>query len=211
LIDARPERGSTLRPVTLRSGMWAVLFTDLVGSTEQRSRLGDVAGDVFRREHDAIVARAARACAGVVVKGTGDGAMVAFASAVDAVAAGVRIQQAIERRNRSAEEPIGLRVGISVGDLVYEAEDLHGVAANEAARLCALAEPGEIVVGDLVRAIGGSRVGHELELRGESVLKGLPAPVTVWTVRWEPAAEAGSLPFSVVAGVAGRDGVLGSR
>ena len=129
--------------------MWAVLFTDIVGSTEQRARLGDVAGDALRREHDAIVARAAAERGGRVVKGTGDGAMVAFSAAADAIAAGIAVQQQIERHNRDASEPLALRVGISLGDLVFEGGDLHGLAANEAARVCALAEPGEVLVTEL--------------------------------------------------------------
>ena len=65
--------GRTFGGVALHSGMWAVCFTDLVGSTEQRARLGDHAGDALRREHDDIVARAAQEHGGIVVKGTGDG------------------------------------------------------------------------------------------------------------------------------------------
>src|SRR5437764_1338814 len=84
---------STVRRVALRSGMWAVLFTDVVGSTEQRARLGDDVGDALRREHDTIVARVLAIHHGERVEGTGDGAMCAFASAADAVAAGVALQQ----------------------------------------------------------------------------------------------------------------------
>ena len=116
--------------------MWAVMFTDLVGSTEQRARLGDAAGDALRREHDGIVERAVRAHGGELVKGPGDGVMAAFPAAADAISAGVAIQQGIELRNRGGGEAIGLRVGISLGDLVAERDDLHGMAANEAARLC---------------------------------------------------------------------------
>ena len=88
--------------------MWAVCFTDLVGSTEQRARLGDDAGDGFRREHDEIVARAADEHGGTLVKGTGDGALVAFPAAAAAVDAAVAIQQAIDRRNQRADEPLAL-------------------------------------------------------------------------------------------------------
>jgi class 3 adenylate cyclase len=175
--------------------MWAVCFTDLVNSTEQRVRLGDAAGDALRREHDAIVARAAATRGGVVVKGTGDGAMVAFPAAADAVDAAVAIQQLVDRRNRRGGERLALRVGISAGDLVHEADDLHGLAANEAARLCGLAEPGEILVSDLIRAMGGSRIAQELMPRGDFELKGMPSAVMVWSVAWEPAAEAAAIPF----------------
>jgi class 3 adenylate cyclase len=188
-------RVRTLWTVTgLRSGTWAVLFTDLAESTEQRVRLGDWVGDALRQEHDAVVARAANVCGGIVVKSTGDGAMVAFSGAADAVAAAVRIQQGIERRNRDRDEPLGLRVGISLGDVSAEGDDLFGLAVNEAARVCALAAAGEILIADVVRTVGGSRVAEELVGRGEVELKGLAAPTRVWRVQWSPVADARS-PF----------------
>ena len=137
--------------------MWAVLFTDFVGSTAQRARIGDPAADELRREHDAIVSRAAAICGGHVVKSTGDGSMAVFAGASDAVEAAIAIQQGVELRNRSATEPFGLRVGISLGDLGHENDDLFGLAVNEAARVCAFADGDEILVSDLVRVVGGSR------------------------------------------------------
>jgi class 3 adenylate cyclase/tetratricopeptide (TPR) repeat protein len=181
--------------VKLRAGTWTVLFTDVVGSTDQRVRLGDAAVDQLLREHDAIVARALAAHAGELVKGTGDGAMCAFAGAADALAAAVAIQQRLERRNRDAPEQLRLRVGVSLGDLVFQNGDLHGLASHEAARVCASAEVGEILVTDLVRSVAGSRAGCELVARGELELKGFPAPVRVWRVAWEPAAEPERLPF----------------
>jgi class 3 adenylate cyclase/tetratricopeptide (TPR) repeat protein len=167
--------------------MWAVLFTDLVGSTAQRARLGDEAGDLVRREHDAFVWRALAAHRGEFVDGTGDGAMCVFASAADAIAGGVAIQQAVERRNRSADEPIGLRVGVSAGELVVEGSGLMGLAAHEAARVCGLCEPGQVLVTDLVRLMAGSRTDAHLLERGGFDLKGIPEPVTVWEVAWEAA------------------------
>jgi class 3 adenylate cyclase/tetratricopeptide (TPR) repeat protein len=178
----------------LRSGTWAVLFTDLAGSTEQRARLGDAVGDALRREHDVAVARAANACGGVVVKSTGDGAMVAFSGAVDAIVAAVRIQQAIERRNRETAEPLGLRVGISLGDLSAEGDDLFGLAVNESARVCAVAAAGQILISEVVRTVAGTRVANELVDCGDVQLKGLAMPTKLWRVEWAPAPYA-PLPF----------------
>jgi len=175
--------------------MWAVCFTDMVGSTEQRARLGDVVGDALRREHDQIVARAAATHDGVVVKGTGDGAMVAFSSAVGAIAAAVAIQQRAERDGRTASEPMRLRVGISLGEVLYEAGDLHGLAVNEAARVCALANAGEILVTDLARAVAGSRATETLIEHGEHQFKGLPDLVKVWRVDWVPDTEPVRVPL----------------
>ena len=166
--------------------MWAVLFTDLVGSTEQRSRLGEHAADELRRAHDAVVARAALDHSGEVVKGTGDGAMVVFDGAGDALAAAVTIQQGIELWNREKIELLAVRIGLSLGDLEAESGDLHGLAANEAARLCAAADSAEILVSDLVRLVAGSPTNSELVDRRDLELKGFPVPITAWRLQWEP-------------------------
>ena len=187
---------ATVRHVALRSGMWAVLFTDVVGSTEQRPRLGDHVGDALRREHDTIVARVLAIHHGERVEGTGDGAMCAFASAADAVAAGVALQQGIARRNRRSDEPLGLRVGISVGEFVYGDGGLMGLAGHEAARICALCDAGDVLVSDLVRVVATPRSSSEFRLRGDFELKGLPTPVRVWEVPWDPGAEPESLALS---------------
>jgi hypothetical protein len=175
--------------------MWAVIFTDLVGSTAQRARLGDDVADALRREHDSIVRRVAAVHAGEIVKGLGDGAMVVFPGAADAIAAGAAIQQAVDRRNLVETEAIEVRVGISLGDLAHENGDMHGMAANEAARLCAHAGPGEVLITDLVRAVAGSRNNLRLEGRGEVELKGLPTAVMLWNVEWDPIISPSRLPF----------------
>lgn len=159
--------------------MWAVVFTDLVESTAQRARVGDAAADALRREHDAVVAAACVRHHGQVVKSTGDGSMAVFAGAADAMDAAVVIQQGIERRNRTASERLGLRVGISLGDLGHEDGDLFGMPVNEAARLCSLAEADEILLSDLVRVVAGSRATHGLSDRGRRELKGIAEPVQV--------------------------------
>src|SRR2546423_1100794 len=77
-----------------------VLFTDLVGSTELRSRLGEEAAEELRHKHDALVAGGVEAGRGNLVKNLGDGIMATFVGASDAVEAAVAIQQAIGRHNR---------------------------------------------------------------------------------------------------------------
>jgi class 3 adenylate cyclase/tetratricopeptide (TPR) repeat protein len=198
------ELGSHLyaRAVNLRSGIWAVVFTDLVGSTAQRARIGDQAADELRREHDAIAARAAAIHGGHVVKSTGDGSMMVFAGAADAVEAAVAIQQGVELRNRSGAEPFGLRVGISLGDLGHENDDLFGLAVNEAARVCARAEAGEILLSDLVRVVGASRIVRELDDLGVHELKGLPEPVHIWAASWDPATEPPRISLPIALGSA---------
>ncbi|MGH9008749.1 MAG: adenylate/guanylate cyclase domain-containing protein, partial [Acidimicrobiia bacterium] len=134
-----------------------VLFTDLVGSTELRGRLGEEAAEELRRRHDRLLTEAVEANAGQVVKGLGDGIMATFAGASDAVAAAVAIQQAVDRLNRSGKAPVplGVRVGLSAGDVTFEDDDVHGTPVIEAARLCAAAEGGEVLIADVVRVLAG--------------------------------------------------------
>jgi len=169
--------------------MAVVLFTDLVGSTELRGRLGEEAADDLRRRHDQLLAQAVEANSGRVVKGLGDGIMATFAGASDAVAAAVAIQQGIDRLNRSgkAAVPLSVRVGLSAGDVAFEDDDVHGTPVIEAARLCAAAGGDEILVSEIVRLLAGL-ADADLGDRGRLELKGLQKPVPAWEVGWEPAA-----------------------
>jgi adenylate cyclase len=84
--------GDTGRPATA-----TVLFTDLVGSTALRQAVGDDAADQLRRSHDRVLRDAVAAHGGHEVKGTGDGLMIVFDSAVEAVAAAEAMQRGVER------------------------------------------------------------------------------------------------------------------
>lgn len=161
-----------------------VLFTDLVSSTELRSRLGDERADRLRREHDDIVATAVGRNGGTVVKGLGDGMMAAFAAPSGAIAAAVAIQQAIDARNRSAPVPLALRVGVSAGEVRVEEADVFGTAVVEASRLCAAAEAHQVLMSDLVRQLAGSRSMAATRPVGSLTLKGLGEPLPTVEVQW---------------------------
>ncbi len=165
-----------------------VLFTDLVGSTALLSRVGEDQAEALRREHFALLREAIAGSGGREVKNLGDGLMVVVPSAADAVAAAVAIQQAFERRNRDAVEPLLVRVGVALGDADLEDDDYFGVPVVEAARLCAKADGGEILVTDIVRALAGSRGGFDFAPVGALELKGLEQPVVAHRVQWTPTA-----------------------
>ncbi len=175
-------------------GVAVVMFTDLVGSTELRSRLGDTAAEEVRRRHDDRLAKAVAEHDGRVVKGLGDGIMATFAGAADAVGAAVAIQQAIDRHNRTAKSavPLEVRIGLSAGDVSFEDDDVHGTPVVEASRLCGAAAGGEILAADLVRALAGSATEAGFAAVGPLELKGLAQPVQAVRVAWEP------LPVSAV-------------
>src|ERR1043165_924837 len=134
-----------------------VLFTDLVGSTELRGRLGEETADDLRRKHDRLLTQAVEANNGRVVKGLGDGVMATFAGAADAVAAAVAMQQGIDRLNRSAAAafPLDVRVGLSAGDVSLGEDDGPGTPVIGAARLCDAAGGGRILVTEIVQLLAG--------------------------------------------------------
>jgi class 3 adenylate cyclase len=162
-----------------------VLFTDLVGSTELRSRLGEDAAEALRHQHDALVADAVKVSRGTVVKNLGDGIMATFAGASDAVRAAVAIQQAIGRHNRSGGAELEVRIGVSAGDVVFEEGDCFGTPVIEAARLCSAAQGGQILASELVRGL--AHAGEEtFTPLGSLGLKGLAKPLPTVQVDWEP-------------------------
>src|SRR5437879_2288464 len=136
-----------------------VLFTDLVRSTELRSRLGEDAAEELRHKLDGLVAGAVHASRGHLVKNLGDGIMATFVGASDAVGAAVAIQQAIGRHNRSGSAALEVRIGISAGDVVFEGDDCFGTPVIEAARLCSAARGGQILAAEIVRVRGRASAG----------------------------------------------------
>jgi class 3 adenylate cyclase len=127
-----------------------VLFTDLVGSTELSSRLGPQATDELRQTHFGLLRGAIQTTLGTEVKNLGDGLMVAFTSLSRALACAVAMQQAIERHNRRGDTAsLSVRIGMSTGEVTEEDEDYFGDPVIEAARLCALAQGGQILATEM--------------------------------------------------------------
>src|SRR5262249_30548392 len=117
----------------------------------------------------------------------GDSVIAEFASAVQAVRAAVAIQRALKRRN--ADLPLGrrmeYRIGINVGDVIVEGDNLLGDGVNVAARLEALAEPGGICLSGAVREQIQGKLNFRLAELGERRLKNIPRPTVVFQVDWE--------------------------
>ena len=165
----------------------AILFTDIVGSTELSQRLSPEAADQIRREHFSILRQAIAEKGGSEVKNLGDGVMAVFGSASAALGCAVAMQQGVEADNRQSQHPaVGLRIGLSSGEVVPEDDDYWGDSVIEAARLCALCEGGQILASDVVRLTAGRRNPHQCRSVGALNLKGLPDPVGTVEVLWEP-------------------------
>ncbi len=130
-------------------GFFAIMFTDIVASTDHRARFGDVEAGALHAEVDRITREVVERNRGSVVKGLGDGVMALFGVPTDAVNAGVAIQRRLARRNRGAVVPLDVRVGITVGEVDVTADDVFGYAVNEASRLCGAADSGGILIGEM--------------------------------------------------------------
>ena len=154
------------------AGVRSILFTDIVGSTEMTSRFGDDAAMAMLGVHDHIVRTAVGGNKGREVKHTGDGIMAAFHSAACAVRSACEIIGGLRSHNEgSPEYPVIVRIGISAGEPVEQHEDLFGSSVQLAARLCAQAEPGQILVSNVVAdlCMGKNLKFHDA---GECELKG---------------------------------------
>jgi class 3 adenylate cyclase/tetratricopeptide (TPR) repeat protein len=172
-----------------------VMFTDLVGSTELLSRLDPADAEALRQAHFATLRRAVAAHGGDEIKNLGDGLMVTFRSASAALACAVAMQQGLDTHNRSAKEPLSVRIGLSAGEAVVEDGDCFGDPVVEAARLCDSAQGGQILASDLVRANAGRRAPQTFVSVGEMPLKGLPEPVPTVEVKWERLGRGAPIPL----------------
>jgi adenylate cyclase len=138
--------------------------------------------------------------AGRLVKLTGDGALVEFASAVDALSAAIEFQQAMAEANQGQPEDTAIvfRIGLHLGDLIVEGDDLYGDGVNVAARLEAEAPPGGIVVSSAVHDFVGERVSAQFDDLGSLTLKNIEKPVRAFGVKWDPTNWIASTPAKVV-------------
>jgi TolB-like protein/class 3 adenylate cyclase/Flp pilus assembly protein TadD len=121
---------------------------------------------------------------GRIVKTTGDGLLVEFASVVDAVRCAVAVQQAMPERNTdvAAGERIELRIGINLGDVIVEGDDLYGDGVNIAARLEALADAGGVFVSNTVHDQVRDRLPFVFEDLGEQQVKNITRPMRVYAL-----------------------------
>jgi class 3 adenylate cyclase len=164
----------------------SVLMTDLVGSTAIADRVGPAPAEGMRAEHFELLRGALERTGGREVKSLGDGLMVVFSSASQALACAAQMQQAVEARNRRSEQQLEMRIGISLGEATVEDDDYFGEPVIESSRLCAEAQGGQIVVNALVRQVAGAREGHSFRSLGGLELKGISEPVQAFELEWVP-------------------------
>lgn len=165
------------RPITeIDRVLASVLFTDIVGSTERAALLGDQRWRGLLDQHDAIIREQLRRHRGREVNTTGDGFIASF----DGPARAIRCATAINEA--TAALGIELRMGLHTGECEVRGEDLGGLAVHIAARVGALAAPGEVLVSSTVKdLVVGSGIGFTD--RGEHDLRGVPGPWRLFAVR----------------------------
>jgi TolB-like protein/lipoprotein NlpI len=146
---------------------------------------------------------------GRVFKNTGDGALAEFGSAVDAVQCAVEIQRVMAQRNSSVPENrrIVLRIGINLGDVIIEGDDIHGGGVNVAARLEGLCEPGTIYVSGSVFDQVAGKLDVAFDDLGDQTVKNISKPVRVYRARGETGDQAAHGGMSGVAPLPGKPSV----
>jgi class 3 adenylate cyclase len=159
-----------------------LLFSDVVGSTELLSKLGDREERQLRRDHFAALRQALEQNGGREIKNLGDGLMVSFESAQDALRCAIAMQRESARPTRGAQ--LSIRIGLSSGDVSIDEGDCFGTPVVEASRLCERASGGQVLLAESTRLLAPG-YGPIAEI-GDLELKGLPEPTKVWEAHWSP-------------------------
>jgi eukaryotic-like serine/threonine-protein kinase len=161
-----------------------VLFTDIEGSTQLTEQLGDREWMEVLREHSAIVREQLERHSGFEVKSQGDGFMLAFSSARDALRCARDIQRAVAETDAYGHR-LRVRIGLHTGEPIREADDFYGKAVVQAARIAADARGSEILVSSLVRDLTESSGEFAFGPPRDVVLKGLSGTHQVSPVLWQ--------------------------
>jgi len=180
---ADPE-GAAGKPIR-EAGFRAIMVTDMANSTQITNALGDAGALAVLTKHHEIVRQALLAHEGRDVDRAGDGFLTCFASASQAVACAVTVQRAFQTYNRNGAVPVGIqvRIGLGAGEPLADGDALFGSTVNLTARICASADPGQILA---ARVIPELCAGKPFTFRrhGEVRLKGFADPVELHIVEW---------------------------
>jgi class 3 adenylate cyclase len=164
-----------------------LLFSDIEGSSRLVERLGDDRWMELLAIHNTIVRAQLDEHGGYEVKSQGDGFMVAFPAARQAVTCAIDIQRALLRRAARSDFPIRVRIGIHTGEAIHRQGDFFGRSVVLAARIAAHAQGGDILTSSLVRDLVAERGDIELRDAGEAEFKGLDGRHRLFEVTWTPA------------------------
>lgn len=198
-------------------GTLTILFTDVEGSTDLRTRQGDDLAQEILRVHERLLREQFQEHGGREVVFLGDGFMVAFGSARKAISCAIAIQRAFDEYNREhPDRKIHVREGLNAGEVTQESGTLYGAAVNAASRIVSKAKGGQILISQVVKDLAGPVKEFVFVDRGFFSLKGFPTRWRLYEVSWPQLADkssadaqSASLPSgSVTSGSSGSIGML---
>jgi adenylate cyclase len=177
---------AAIEPVTvLRRRLMAVMLADVVDYSGMMSRSEDETHARFGRHARELIEPTIHLYRGRLVRSMGDGLLVEFMSAVDAVRCALDIQRGLVARQANEKDRIQLRIGINTGDVLVDQRDIYGNSVNIAARLEALASPGAICVSQSIYDQTRALPEFFFADRGTRRVKNIPYPVHVYEVAYE--------------------------
>jgi class 3 adenylate cyclase len=167
------------------AGFRALMFTDMANSTQITRTLGDAKAQAVLAKHHEIIRNALLRHEGREVDRAGDGFLTSFASVSQAVACAVAIQRAFQSYNNrdDALSAIQVRIGLGAGEPIVDGEALFGSIVNLTARICAYAEPGQILAARVVRELCTGKL-FAFQRHADVNLKGFAESVEVYAVDW---------------------------
>ena len=167
----------------------AIVSTDVVGYSLLMGRDDSATLAALKAHQRELIDPKIAEYGGRIVKTTGDGLLLEFASVVDAVRCAVDVQRGMTERNADVppEQRIEFRIGINVGDIIIDGDDIFGDGVNVAARLQTLAEPGGICVSKVVRDQVLDKLSFAFDDLGSQEVKNIVRPVEVYRVALESA------------------------
>jgi class 3 adenylate cyclase len=168
--------GGVTAMVTTDRALAAILFTDIVGSTERASAIGDQAWRNLLATHDSLARTLVGQHKGRVVKTTGDGVLAVFDGPGRAIRCGLSLSEALDSIG------LAIRAGLHTGEIEVMGEDIAGIGVHIAARVLDASHPGELLVSPAVPMLvaGG---GFEFEDRGKHELRGVPGTWRLFAAR----------------------------
>ena len=180
------EKHPDLAPHAAPDGTVTLMFSDMEGFTAMTERVGDLRAREVIRDHNAIVREQLARHGGYEVELRGDGFLLAFGSARQALLCAIAIQRALAAHNQTrAEESIRVRIGLHTGEVLKDADKFFGKSVILAARIAAEAKGGEILVSSLLKelteSVGDLRFGEAREMD----LKGISGTQRLHALEWE--------------------------
>ena len=181
-------------PVASSRRLSAIVFTDMAGSTELAQRDERTALALIE-EQETLARPIVRDHRGRLVKSTGDGLLMEFPSALDAIECAVEFQRQVHARNQTpGRVPLVVRVGAHLGDVQARNDDIFGDAVNVTARVESVAAPGGICVSESLYNQIRNKVSYPLEPLGDQTLKGVREPMAIYRVVLPWSTAVGSAP-----------------